>query len=859
MSESNLVVIKFGGTSVATAERWDNIKTVIEEHRKNKRRVIVVCSAPSGVSNLLETLLEKAISNDYFDVLEAIKAKYTILASSLGCDANEILLAYFKTLTQLVEGIALIGEVTPRLQARVMAFGELMLTSLGEAYLKQQGVDVNWQDARQWLKVIDNKNLHHPSYYLEARCDTDFRPELKQLLDEIPEDVILLQGFIANNADNETVLLGRGGSDSTAAYLAANLKAERCEIWTDVPGIYTANPRHIPEARLLKHLDYDEAQEIASMGAKVLHPNCINPVKRHHIPLYVKYTPQPQREGTMISLDGDGVNVQIKSILTKSNIMLVTVETLNMWQQAGFLADIFNCFKRRNISIDLVSTSETSVTVSLDSSINSRDSRVMSALLKDLSEFAKASVIAPCASISLVGHNIRAILHQLGGVFSVFEEQKIHLLSQAANDLNLTFVVDEDQVHRVAQKLHTLLIEQGHANYYFNQSWQQEFGQQIELPEEWWQRDREKLLALLAQQSPAYVYQQDALKTSVDDLKQCDAIDKIFYAMKANNNQDILQYFYQQHIGFECVSLEEIFYLQKLFPDIDPTRIIFTPNFAPKEEYQQALTLGVTVIVDSIYPFTNWPEVFSGKNIFIRIDPGKGYGHHRFVVTGGNESKFGIPLYELEKLRAIAAENDIHIVGLHTHSGSGILNPKKWQQASVALTGILSDFPEVRTLNLGGGLGIVEKPGQKPLDLTAVNKSLHQVKSAFPGIKLWIEPGRYLVGRAGALLATVTQVKQKGEIRFVGIDTGMNSLIRPALYGSYHEIVNLTRIGEPKTETVNIVGPICESGDTLGYSRLMPKTYEGDVILIANTGAYGRCMSSEYNLRLPAGEIYVAD
>ena len=164
-------------------------------------------------------------------------------------------------------------------------------------------------------------------------------------------------------------------------------------------------------------------------------------------------------------------------------------------------------------------------------------------------------------------------------------------------------------------------------------------------------------------------------------------------------------------------------------------------------------------------------------------------------------------------------------------------------------------FPKTRILNLGGGFGVVDKPGQQPLDLSALDKSLLAVKSRYPNLAFWLEPGRFFVAESGVILAKVTQCKQKGRVKFIGIETGMNSLIRPVLYGAYHEIVNLTRLHEDKTEFAHIVGPICESADTLGYDRLLPRTHEHDVILIANTGAYGHCMGSSYNMRPTAKEI----
>ena len=142
--------------------------------------------------------------------------------------------------------------------------------------------------------------------------------------------------------------------------------------------------------------------------------------------------------------------------------------------------------------------------------------------------------------------------------------------------------------------------------------------------------------------------------------------------------------------------------------------------------------------------------------------------------------------------------------------------------------------------------------------MDALNASLREVRAEYPGFSLWIEPGRFLVARAGVLLARVTQVKQKADLTYVGVETGMNSLIRPALYGAYHEIVNLTRLDEPRTEVAHVVGPICESGDTLGYARSLPATGEGDVLLVATVGAYGRAMSSSYNSREPARECLLS-
>ncbi len=854
---SDWVVIKFGGTSVSTRQSWQNIASVIDQHLQKTQHLLVVCSAPSRVSNQLECLIEHAIVGNYHETLESIKSTYQVLADDLQLSFNDHVGAEFLQLQKHCEGITLLKEASPRIRAQVMSFGELSLTKLGAAFLKQQQQQISWQDARDYLKCQQDFLMDDTKAYLQAYCDIEADVALQSQLNAVTSPVLLTQGYIASNAQGDTVLLGRGGSDTSAAYFAAKCQARCCEIWTDVPGIYTANPQVIPEARFLKQLDYDEAQEIASMGAKVLHPNCIPPLKFHQIPLSVKYTPEPAREGTVISFESDSTVPQIKSILTRDDILLVSIESVKMWQQAGFLSAIFDCFKKYNVSVDLISTSEANVTVSLDRTVQLKDASILDALLVDLNSFAKANIIGPCASISLVGRNIRSILCKLGHVFEVFESRNIYLLSQASNDLNLTFVVDEDQSLRLLQRLHVLLIEENANNACFNRSWQEEFGQhqQIEMP--WWQQQRDTLLQMMSGQSDLYVYSRSQLQNAADQLVNCMALDQCFYAMKANPNVEILKTFYAAGIGFECVSMSEVNCVFQLFPGIDRERILFTPNFAPKTEYAEALALGIHVTVDNLYPLQHWPELFQGHNILVRIDLGHGDGHHRYVCTAGSDSKFGIPLAKVDFLKALSQQHNFKIIGLHSHSGSGILNPDTWSTTARSLLDLTKIFEDVSIINVGGGLGVVERAGQQALDMTAVNDSLQQIKQQCPGVRLWMEPGRFLVARAGVLLARVTQIKDKDDIRFIGITTGMNSLIRPALYGAYHEIVNLTQLGEPNVQVVNVVGPICESGDTLGYSRLMPKTEEGDVLLIANVGAYGRAMSSRYNLREPAPELMV--
>lgn len=856
--DSPWVVLKFGGTSVSTAANWQRIAALLHARLAEGRRVLVVHSALSGISNRLEDLLTAAVRGAQAAVIDEIVARHRALASALEVEVEPRLEAYFAELRQLAAGIELVGEVSPRVHARVMATGELLATTLGAAFLESRGLTVSWADARGLLLARDEPANHERARFLSASCEFAPEPELVARLSELP-GIVLTQGFIARNRDGDTVLLGRGGSDTSAAYLAARLSARRLEIWTDVPGMFSANPRAVPSARLLRSLHYFEAQEISSMGSKVLHPRCIPPVRRSGIPLYVFSTEHPEWGGTVISGDHGEDSAQLKAISSRAGITLISMETQSMWQEVGFLARAFEQIAAAGLSVDLVSTSEANVTVSIDNQANVLDPAVMQALVTDLEQICRVRIISDCAAVSLVGRGIRGILHQLGPALGVFEEHRIHMLTQAANDLNLTVVVDEDQAHRLVQQLHHLLMRRVGESPVFGPTWEQLQGIRhapvVGGASPWWERRRDALVNIARDASSAYVYDLGVIAEAARGLRGLRHLDAVFFAMKANSNPDVLRCLHAEGLNFECVSPGEIARVLELFPDLDCQRILFTPNFAPRAEYADALEKGVWVTLDNLHPLRAWPELFAGREVFVRIDPGQGRGHHEHVRTAGAHSKFGVPLFELAELESLAAAAECRIVGLHAHTGSGILSPENWQQTGALLSELAGRFPDVRTLDLGGGLGIPERPGERPLDLAALDESLAAIREAHPDYALWLEPGRYLVAAGGVLVSEVTQVKGKGDVQYVGIATGMNSLIRPALYGAFHEIVNLSRLGEAATEIVSVVGPNCESGDKLGTDRLMPPCHEGDIILIANTGAYGYVMSSHYNLRPPAREF----
>jgi diaminopimelate decarboxylase/aspartate kinase len=625
--------------------------------------------------------------------------------------------------------------------------------------------------------------------------------------------------------------------------------------------MFSANPKVVPGARLLRHLSYAEAQEIASTGGSVLHPRSIAPCRKHGIPLKVLCTLQPDLPGTLVSVDARSDAPQVKAILGRSRVTLISMETLGMWHEVGFLADAFRCFSDLGLSIDLVSTSETNVTVTLDPGANPVDAPLLATLQLRLAKLCRSTVLPDVEVVSLVGQKIRAVLHEIGPALEAFEEHRIHLVSQAASDLNLSFVVEQGQANRLIQQLHQTLVKPAAGDEVFGETWEelQSGGRAAGRagPEPWWLSKRTALLELAARHSSAYVYDLATIRSQAERLLALKNVGRVCFAMKANSAPEVLRTLHAAGVAFECVSPGEIARLRELFPDLDPRQILYTPNFAPRADYVAGLDAGVWLTLDNLHPLREWGDLFRGRELFLRIDPGQGRGHHKHVRTAGSHSKFGIPLFELEEVRDLVAKAGAKVVGLHAHVGSGILASETWQRVGGDLIAVAQDFPDVRVLDLGGGLGVPEKAGQPGLDLAAVDASLAEIRAARPGTEIWLEPGRFLVAEAGVLLATVTQTKGKGQVRYVGISTGMNSLIRPALYGAYHEIANLTRWDEPATEVATVVGPICETGDSLGVDRLLPPSREGDVILIANAGAYGFVMSSHYNLRDPAVELAV--
>ena len=359
------VVLKFGGTSVSRRNRWDTIgRLAAKRVGEEGVRVLVVVSALSGVTNELQAIAYSAVGENFDSRIDALVERHRAFCAELDLDPDAVLGPRLEALRALAnDPRAKMRELS--WQADVLAQGELLSSTLGAAYLRSQGLDFGWSDAREWLDAVSLPNASPWAQRLSVNCRCAPDAALQARFDAQPAPMLVTQGFIARHADGGTAILGRGGSDTSAAYFGALLGALRVEIWTDVPGMFSANPRDVPDARLLTRLDYAEAQEIATTGAKVLHPRSIAPCRDGGVPITILDTERPDLPGTRI--DASAATVPgVKAISRRNGIVLVSMESIGMWQQVGFLADVFERFKRNGLSVDLIGSSETNVTVSLD-------------------------------------------------------------------------------------------------------------------------------------------------------------------------------------------------------------------------------------------------------------------------------------------------------------------------------------------------------------------------------------------------------------------------------------------------------------------------------------------------------------
>jgi len=444
-----MIVCKFGGTSVQDAEALTRMADIIRV--RLKKQPVVVASAMGKTTNQLLEAAQTAAKGkrqEALDLLSKIKEKHLREAQKFGIAVTEdwvfeTIHAYFKEMRDLAKGLAALGELTPRIMDAMASYGERLSTAILTQVLENQGIPAQLMDARQCIITDDSFTRAAPLFDLtDAAIVEHLRPVLQA--GKVP----VFQGFIGRTRDGITTTIGRGGSDYSAAIVGAALDAEDIQIWTDVDGIMTTDPRMVPEARRIKSISFDEAAELAYFGAKVLHPATIIPAVRKKIPVHVLNSYKPDQDGTLITDEAPPCENPIKAIAYKSGITVVNVASTRMLMAYGFLRKIFEIFDHYRVPVDVVSTSEVSVSLTVD------DTSALWDIVTELKKIGEVNVEGSKSIVCCVGDNLKNIPGVPHLVFNALQDVNIHMISQGASAINITFVIDEDRLPETVRGLH---------------------------------------------------------------------------------------------------------------------------------------------------------------------------------------------------------------------------------------------------------------------------------------------------------------------------------------------------------------------------------------------------------------------
>ena len=450
-----MIVLKFGGTSVADAEAIERAGAIVRSRQAGG--AVVVVSAMSGVTNALLEIAEQAACGQLIvalQLVEGLRTRHLRTAEALlgsGTETDELcgdLSALWDDVANLAAALSVLGHLTPRSQDAIAAYGELCSAPLVAASFRRRGVPAVELDARTIVITDDSFGRAAPKADAIARAARD------HLLPRLSAgDVPVLGGFVGGTAQGVPTTLGRGGSDFSAALLGAALDAQAIEIWTDVDGMLTADPRLVPDARLIEEIRFDEASELATFGAKVLHPSTIAPAVRLGIPVSVLNSRRAGGPGTLIAFDAP--TRPVTAIAGKTGVTVVKVRSPRMLLAHGFLARIFEICDRHRTSVDVVATSEISVSLTID------DARHLDSLLVDLRQLGDASVERNRGIVALVGAGLGRDSDAMARALGALRATRVHMLSLSASGINLTMVLDEDQVAPAMVRLHDAFFGAG--------------------------------------------------------------------------------------------------------------------------------------------------------------------------------------------------------------------------------------------------------------------------------------------------------------------------------------------------------------------------------------------------------------
>jgi aspartate kinase len=443
-----MIVMKFGGTSVESAAAITRVAGIVKA--RVDRHPIVVVSAMGKTTNKLLAIAQAAIAakrDEYIRQLHDLRDFHSrearqIVALDRRAELDRVLDDIFEEMTELVKGIAVLGELTPRSIDAISSYGERLSSHIVSLAFEHLGIPSVHVDSRR-VMVTDNRHTQAAPLYPQT-----YRHLEETVAPLAKEKVVVMGGFIASTTEGITSTLGRGGSDFTASIVGAGVAAEEIQIWTDVDGMLTADPRIVAQPRLVSQLSFAEASELAYFGAKVLHPSTILPAVAKNIPVRILNSRRPENPGTMITAEGRPSEGQLTALACKRDVTVVDITSTRMLGAHGFLRRLFEVFERFKTAVDVVTTSEVSVSVTVD------DTRRLEAILDNLRNFAEVSCEREMAIICAVGENLRGDPTLFGRAVTALDRVPLRLVSQAASRRNITFVLKNSDVPHAMTRLH---------------------------------------------------------------------------------------------------------------------------------------------------------------------------------------------------------------------------------------------------------------------------------------------------------------------------------------------------------------------------------------------------------------------
>ena len=444
--------MKFGGTSVADPDAMGRLITIVRQQTQaaGSPPPIVVVSALAGVTDALIEIARLAEEGDAEQAaagLNALLKRHLAVATAMTADGRADLLAAvgheFEELIGLIHALAVLREVSPRSYDAVLAVGELVSSRIVAAALADHGIPSAWVDARRVLTTDAEHNTAVPD--MSETCDRA-RARVAPLVSA--GNVVVIGGFIGATANGVTTTLGRGGSDYSAAIFGACLGVDEIQIWTDVDGMLTADPRIVPQPRLVPHLSFAEASELAYFGAKVLHPSTILPAVAKNIPVRILNARRPGNTGTLITAEARPAKGQLTALACKRDVTVIDITSTRMLMAHGFLRRLFEVFERFKTPVDVVTTSEVSVSVTVD------DTRRLFGNVDNLRTFADVDIEREMAIICAVGENLRADPSLFSRAVTALDRVPLRMVGQAASRRNITFVLRDADVPNAMTRLH---------------------------------------------------------------------------------------------------------------------------------------------------------------------------------------------------------------------------------------------------------------------------------------------------------------------------------------------------------------------------------------------------------------------